>query len=214
MARPSGRPGRSGADDRHGSVVIAVVTVNMMEVTVHEVVDVVSVRDSLVSAAWAMDVVGIMAAAGMRRRAVVGVGRGHLNHVLVDVAIVRVMQVAVVQVVDVAVVLDGLVTAAWAVDVVVGLVNLAIRHGVLLSASAEAVFFDVIKGVDEEVPDVMIRDRVVDVLAASLLGDKTRTMKLLEALRHRGDLLAELFSQLGHAVLSVQQQFHQLKPLR
>ena len=181
-----------------------------MEVTVHEVVDVVSVRDSLVSAAWAMDMVGIMAAAGMRRRAVVGVGRGHLNHVLVDVAIVRVMQVAVMQVVDVTVVLDGLVSAAWAVDVIVGLVNLAIRHGVLLSASAEAVFFDVIKGVDEEVPDVMIRDRVVDVLAASFLGDETRTMKLLETLGHCGDLLAELFSQLGYTVLSVQQQFHQL----
>lgn len=195
-------------------MVIAVVTVNMMEVTVHEVVDVVSVWDGLVSAARAVDVVGIMTAAGMRRRAVVWVRLGHRDHVLVHVAIVRVVQVAVMQVIDVAVVLDGLVTAAWAVDVVVGLVNLAIRHGVLLSASAEAVFFDVIKGVDEEVPDVMIRDRVVDVLAASLLGDETRTMKLLEALGHRGDLLAELFSQLGYAVLSVEQQFHQFKPLR
>ena len=38
-----------------------------------------------------------------------------------------------------------------------------------------------IEGVDEEVSDVMIRDRVVDVLATSLLDDKPRTMKLLEA---------------------------------
>src|SRR5690606_9027447 len=61
----------------------------------------------------------------------VGVVRRHAQGVLVVVALMAVVQVAVMQVVDVAVVLDGSMTAAGAVDMVVIVVRV-MRHGDLL----------------------------------------------------------------------------------
>jgi len=112
-------------------------------VTVMNVVDVVTVRDGFVAATGAMDVAGLVAAAFVLGRAVVGVGGRDGDHVLVDVVAVRMMQVAVVQVVDMTVMPDGRVAAAGAMGVVmVGVMGqLAFAHDDLLSAIDDAIIY-------------------------------------------------------------------------
>jgi hypothetical protein len=77
-------------------VVVAVVFVRVVQVPVDQVVDVVAVRDRLVTAALSVGVGRIAARVGRVAVRMVGVD---LEHMLVDVVVVRVVQVAVVQVV-------------------------------------------------------------------------------------------------------------------
>jgi hypothetical protein len=86
--------------------------VRVMEMAVDEIIDVVAVGYGLVAAAGAVDVGGIMGAAVVLRGAGVGVGRREGDGVFVDVAIVEMVQVAIVKIVDVIAVLDGGMTAA------------------------------------------------------------------------------------------------------
>ncbi len=107
-------------------VVVAVVAVRMVQVAVDEVIDVVAIRDGFVAAAGAVNVLLVVAAAGMLGRArgrVAGVDR---EGVVVDMVAVHVVQVAVVQVVGVALVLHGGVAAARAMLVAVVVVFLAL----------------------------------------------------------------------------------------
>lgn len=97
-------------------MVVAVVFVRMVEVAIHEVIDVVAVGHRFVAAAGAVDVAGFVAAAGVGGRAGVGVGGGHFDDVLVEVVAVGRVEVAVVEVVHVVAVLDGNVSAAFAMD--------------------------------------------------------------------------------------------------
>jgi hypothetical protein len=88
-------------------VVVTVVAVRVMKVAADAVIYVIAVGNRLVTAAGAVDMARLMPAALMVRRAAVGVGAGHLEHVLIDMAFMRVMEVTVVQIVDVALVTDG-----------------------------------------------------------------------------------------------------------
>jgi hypothetical protein len=93
-------------------VVVAVVAVRVMQVAVDQIVGVVAVRHRFVAAAGAVPMVCVMAAAAMIRGAAVGIARADGDDMLVDMAVVRVMKVAVMQVIDVAVVAHGDVAAS------------------------------------------------------------------------------------------------------
>ncbi len=109
-------------------MVVAVVSVGVVEVTVDEVVDVVAVGHGLVSAAGAVDVTVLVAGALVFGGAGGRVAFAHLDHVLVDVVAVGVMEVAVVEVIHVITVLDGDVAAIGPVDVVVVLMLVAVHR--------------------------------------------------------------------------------------
>lgn len=134
VASMVGAPVRAARDstghDLDRAVVVAVTIVGMVEVAVDQVADVVSVRHGLVATAGAVNMVGVVAAAGVAAGAAVRVRLAHLDHVLVHVVVVGMVQVTVVQIVDVTVVLDGGVAAVGAVNVVVVLV-LVTAHDVL-----------------------------------------------------------------------------------
>lgn len=107
-------------------MVVAVVAVAVVQPAGDQVVDVVAVGHRVVATALAVG----MARVAVRR---IGVPGGVLgvdrDHVLIDVALVRVVQMTFVQVVDVALVPDGGVTAARAVDVgMTAFVN-GVSHG-------------------------------------------------------------------------------------
>ena len=87
-------------------MVIAVIAVRVMQVAVNQVVDVISVGNGLVATIDAVLVVGIVSIAIVTIGAVRGVRGAYLNPVLVDMAVMRRMQVSIVQEVDVIVVLD------------------------------------------------------------------------------------------------------------
>jgi len=89
------------------AVVVAVVAVRVMQMAVDKVVDVVAVRHRLVAATRTVAMVGVMTAAAMVGRAAVRVALAHGDDMLVDVVLVRMMQVAVMEIVDVAIVAHG-----------------------------------------------------------------------------------------------------------
>lgn len=109
-------------------MIVAVVAVRMVQVALDEVVHVVAVRHSFVAAARAMLVVGGMGLAVVVRSACVGILRAHFDRMLVIVALVGVMEVAVVQIVDVTVVFDSGVPAAGAVDMFMVLMDYMFGH--------------------------------------------------------------------------------------
>ena len=86
---PVAREPRSG--DVHGSVVVAVPAVWMMQVPVDDEVDVVAVRNGGMAAACAVRVLSIVPSAGVARRASSGVHRVHLKGALVSVPVMGVM---------------------------------------------------------------------------------------------------------------------------
>lgn len=65
-------------------MIIAVITVRVMQVTIDEVVDMVAMRDRFVPAPGTMDVFRIMLTAIVRRGAFSRVGRAHWNLMLFD----------------------------------------------------------------------------------------------------------------------------------
>ena len=90
------------------------IAVLVVQTAVDDVVDVVAVRYSFVAATFAVNV----AVAGVNRMAAVRIGFIDAQCMLVVVAVVFMVQVAVVQIIDVAFVFDGSVAAVCAVDVV------------------------------------------------------------------------------------------------
>jgi hypothetical protein len=88
-------------------MVVAVRAVRMVEMPVHQVVDMVAVGHRLMAAARSVPVLAIMVAAIMVGRAPVRIAPSDLDRVLVDMPLVGMMEVPVVQVVDMIAMLDG-----------------------------------------------------------------------------------------------------------
>lgn len=84
------------SDELDGTVVVAVVTMRVVEVTFDEIVGVVTVRDCLVTAARSVFVLGRMARAAMRRCAVGGVLPTDGDRVVVDVVGMRMVEMTIV----------------------------------------------------------------------------------------------------------------------
>ena len=95
-------------------MVVAVISVLVMQTAVDDVVDVIAVRYSFVAATFAVNVT----VAGVNRMAAVRVGFIDAQGMLVIVAVVFMVQVAVMQIIDVTFVFDGSVAAVCAVNVV------------------------------------------------------------------------------------------------
>jgi hypothetical protein len=101
-------------------VVIAVITVRMMQMTIDQIVDVITVRDWFVSTSRAMHVSRIVSSAVVIGSAVCRICRTYWNSVLFNHAVIaHPMQVAIVQVIGVILMLDRCVSAARTVDVIV-----------------------------------------------------------------------------------------------
>lgn len=97
------------------------ISVLVVQTAVNDVVDVIAVRYSFVAATFAVNV----AVAGVNRMAAVRIGFIDAQGVFIVVAVVLMVQVAVVQIIDVAFVFDGSVAAVCAVNVVMMFVGFA-----------------------------------------------------------------------------------------
>ena len=111
-------------NDFHRAVVIAMIAVLVMQTAVDQVIDMVAVRDSFMSATFSVN----MARTGIERDAGIGVGFIYRQGVFGVMADVLVMQMAVVQVGDRALMFDGGMTAAAAVNMGVVVMNGAVYH--------------------------------------------------------------------------------------
>jgi hypothetical protein len=107
-------------------MVIAVISVGMMQMTIHQVIDMVAVRNRLVTAIRTMFVILRVSVTGMFGRAGGRVASADAQTVLLNRTTLGMVQVAVMQIVDVAVMDDPGMPAIGPVLVRVALVNL--RH--------------------------------------------------------------------------------------
>jgi hypothetical protein len=114
----------------NGPMVVAMIAMRMMQPSVHEVIDVVAVRDGFVTAPRAVR----MPRTSHVRRALRRVCLADRQHMLIDVVVMRVVQVAVVQIVDVPIVADrGMPAVRVMLVMVIGVVRfVAGGHGFLL----------------------------------------------------------------------------------
>lgn len=114
----------------------------MVQVAVHKVVDVITVRHRFVAAIEAMNVARRMTIAGMAHGTMVRVRTADGNSVLLVVVTLVVMQVAVVQVVDVIAMPNGDMSASGAVDMKMSAlgVNLMGHNELPLPSSPELLF--------------------------------------------------------------------------
>lgn len=103
--------GRSDLDKLHGAVIIAVIPVWMMKVTINQVVKVIAMRHGFVAAVGSVNMPCLMTGAAVVRRALVGVRDRYFKRVLVHMAVVHVVQIAVMQIVDMVTMRDGGVAA-------------------------------------------------------------------------------------------------------
>ena len=87
-------------------MVVAVPAMRVMQMTAHHVIEVITVRRSLVAALGSVSVCLLVTFATVGGRAVVWVGAANRNGVFIDVTAVNVMQMAVVEIVGVSVVGD------------------------------------------------------------------------------------------------------------
>jgi hypothetical protein len=107
------------------------IAMRMMQASAHQVIDVIPVRQGFVAAGRAM-----LVRAARLRRALHGVGGIDRDGVLVDMVLVRVMQMAIVEIIDMALVSDRRVPTVGAMLVaMIGMMLLgAGRHSVFPSS--------------------------------------------------------------------------------
>ena len=109
-------------------MVVAVITVRVMQVTVDKIIDVVTMRYGLVTATGTMDMIRIVTTTLVRWRAAIRIGLAHFDLVFDNGSVLgHVMQMSVVQVVDVVTVLDASVLAIWSMLVFVVFVDVSHR---------------------------------------------------------------------------------------
>ncbi len=119
--------------DLHLSVVVAVLTVRMMQVTGDEVVRVIPVRNGFVAAIGAVLMPGVVVAACMIGRAGVGVLARDAYCMFVMMISMLVVQVTVVQIIGVTFVLDRGMAAIGTMLMISVVVSFAIvSHGLFL----------------------------------------------------------------------------------
>lgn len=116
-------------------MVVAVISMRVMQVAIHQIVDMIAVGNRLMAAPGTVNMVGVMPPTLVGRRTAIRIGITDLDHMLVDMILVRMMQMPIVKVVDMAVVLDSRVAAARAMFVLMVGMNLA-AHGCLHSRCA------------------------------------------------------------------------------
>jgi len=122
---------RSGGQ-RQWAVVIAVVAMREMQMAIDQIIHMVAVRHHFMPASGAVDVAGLVTCAAMLRGAGGGIGGAYGNHMLIDVPLVREVQVAIVQIIDMAIMANGGMAAVGTMLVgVIGVLG-AGRHDIFL----------------------------------------------------------------------------------
>lgn len=102
---------------------IAMIAIRMVQVSIDEVVNVIAVRNGLVTAAFPMLVACVVTAAGMSLGAGVRISSRDSENVLVDMSLMKRVQVAIMEIIDVVRMPDRCMAATGAVLVGVVLVD-------------------------------------------------------------------------------------------
>lgn len=102
------------------SVVVAMISIRMVQVTGHQIIRVISVRHGGMTALVAVRMVGRVLARAVAGRAANRIGRAYSEDMFVCMSAVGTMQVAAIQIVNMPGMMHGQVTTAGAVRVRMG----------------------------------------------------------------------------------------------
>jgi len=94
-------------------MVVAMIAMGMMQVTIDEIVNMVSMRYGFVSTAGSVHMIRTMGAAIVVWRALVRIGRAYRNHMFINMIAMQVMKMAVMKIVNMAIMHHGNVTTVW-----------------------------------------------------------------------------------------------------
>ncbi|MEJ1118153.1 hypothetical protein V9K92_06705 [Phyllobacterium sp. CCNWLW109] len=116
-------------------MIIAMIAMWMMQMPIHEIINMIPVGYGLVAAARTMHMVSIVARAMMFRCAAIRISSAYLKHVLINMVAMRVMQMAIVKVVHMIAVTNGGVAAIrfMLVIMIVVMRKSAVAHNSFLS---------------------------------------------------------------------------------
>lgn len=103
--------------DIHGAVIVAMVAMRVLKAAVHDVVNVVAMRNGFMAAARTVDMPRLARGASMIRRAAIRIALADLDHMLIGAFAMRMLKMPIGQIVEMAVVADRGVAAARPVPV-------------------------------------------------------------------------------------------------
>jgi hypothetical protein len=112
LIKRRGRGGSGASGCQQGTVIVAVTAVRVMQMIADPVVGVIAMRHGLVAATGPVDMSGIVTAAAMTGSAALRILGRHLDHMLVDVTLVRMMEMPLVQIIGMSMVTHGRMAAA------------------------------------------------------------------------------------------------------
>ena len=104
-----------GAGNLHGTMIVAMVAVRMVEFAVDQVVDVIAVRHRLVTAARTMLVLRVMPRRVSKMVAPVGIRLANRKNVFLHLVSFLMAEMTILQEINVAFVLNRRMPTAWAV---------------------------------------------------------------------------------------------------
>ena len=194
-------------------MVVAVRTMGMVEMPVHQIVDMVAMGHRLMAAARSVPVLTVMAATIMIGRASVGVAPSDLDCVFVDMPLMGMMKVPVVQVVDMIAVLDGDMPAIGRVGMGMIFVDpmLVVGHRCLPSCW-NSVLRRVSKRISDERQNVVVGDAVDDAPALTSARHQVGRVQNLQTRRNGRHRLVEPIGELGDAVVLLRQEHEKPQP--
>ena len=112
----------------HRAVIVAVSVVRMVQMPIHQIIDVITVRHRLVATLRTMQMAIDVSAARMIRRADHRIACIHSQRMLIHVVAVRRMKVSIVQVIDMIIVHNCRMPAVLAVHMRMIIVDLVMAH--------------------------------------------------------------------------------------
>jgi len=190
--------------------------VRMVQMAFHEVIHVVAMRHGFVSAVRPVLVAGFVRGAGVAAGAGRRILGRHVNHVLVIMPVVRMMQVAVVEIIHVVAVLHGVVPAAGRVLVRVIAMGLA-SHVLTFSFCGfdgrDRPFARVRQGIENQIGDVLVSQAVEDVLPFPAPGDQVRLVQNAEPLADGGQAVMLGSGEFGDAGFALREHGEQAEAL-
>jgi hypothetical protein len=190
-------------------MVVAVRAVRMVEMAVHQVVDMVAVGHRLMAAARSVPVLAIMAAAIMVGRAPFGVAPADIDRVFVDMPLMGMMEVPVVQVVDMIAMLDGDMPAIRPVGM--GMIHMdpmvVVGHDCSPFSCWDSVLLGrMSKRISDECQNVIVGDAVDDAPPFTPARYQASRVQNLQTRRDGRHSLVELVGELGDAVVLLRQE--------
>lgn len=100
-------------------MIIAMITVGMVQMAINQIIDVITMRHGFMSTAGAMHMAGLMALAMVIRCAAIRIFIAHLNDMLIDMVGMGMVQMTIMQIVDVVLVMHCSVSTVRAMFMVV-----------------------------------------------------------------------------------------------